>query len=36
VTLDGAAHSVITLGVRDGRIADVWIMRYPEKLTLWG
>jgi RNA polymerase sigma-70 factor, ECF subfamily len=36
VTLDGAAHSVITLGVRDGRIADVWIMRNPEKLTLWG
>jgi len=35
VTLDGAAHSVITLGVRGGRIADVWIMRNPEKLTLW-
>ena len=36
VTMDGAAHSVITLGVREGRISDVWIMRNPEKLTLWG
>jgi RNA polymerase sigma-70 factor, ECF subfamily len=35
VTLDGAAHSVITLDVREGRIADVWIMRNPEKLSLW-
>lgn len=35
ITLDGAAHSVITLDVRGGRIADVWIMRNPEKLTLW-
>jgi RNA polymerase sigma-70 factor (ECF subfamily) len=36
VTVDGAAHSVITLGVRGDRIADIWIMRNPEKLTLWG
>ena len=36
VTLDGAPHSVITLGVRGDRISDVWIMRNPEKLTLWG
>jgi len=36
VSLDGAAHSVVTLGVRGGRIADVWIMRNPDKLTLWG
>ena len=36
VTVDGAAHSVITLGVRGERVVDVWIMRNPEKLTLWG
>lgn len=35
VTLDGAPHSVITLGVRGDRITDLWIMRNPEKLTLW-
>jgi len=35
VTLDGTTPSVITLGVRGGRIADVWIMRNPDKLTLW-
>jgi RNA polymerase sigma-70 factor (ECF subfamily) len=35
VTLDGAPHSVITLGVRGDRVADIWIMRNPEKLTLW-
>ncbi|WP_141931363.1 RNA polymerase sigma factor SigJ [Microbacterium sp. SLBN-146] len=36
VTLDGAPHSVITLGVRGERITDVWIMRNPEKLSRWG
>ncbi|MET0813379.1 MAG: RNA polymerase sigma factor SigJ [Microbacterium sp.] len=35
VTLDGAPHSVITIGVRGDRITDVWIVRNPEKLTLW-
>ena len=35
VTLDGAPHSVITVGVRGDRVTDLWIMRNPEKLTLW-
>jgi RNA polymerase sigma-70 factor (ECF subfamily) len=35
VRLDGAPHSVITLGVRGDRISEVWIMRNPEKLSLW-
>lgn len=36
ITMEGAPHSVITLGVRGDRVADIWIMRNPEKLTLWG
>jgi RNA polymerase sigma-70 factor (ECF subfamily) len=35
VRLDGAPHSVITLGVLGDRISEVWIMRNPEKLSLW-
>ncbi|MET0295877.1 MAG: RNA polymerase sigma factor SigJ [Microbacterium sp.] len=36
VTLDGTPHSVITLGVRGDLVTEVWIMRNPEKLSLWG
>ena len=35
VTLDGAPDSVITVGVRGNRVTNVWIVRNPEKLTLW-
>lgn len=36
VTLHGAPNSVITLGVTGDRVTNVWIVRNPEKLTLWG
>jgi RNA polymerase sigma-70 factor (ECF subfamily) len=35
VTVDGAADSVMSLGVSGGRVTDVYIVRNPEKLTLW-
>lgn len=32
----GVTEGVVLLGVEDDRITDVWIMRNPDKLTLWG
>ena len=34
-TQDGAVTGVVTLGVRDGAISDVWIVVNPEKLGMW-
>jgi len=34
-TLDGVVTGVLSLGIRDGRITDLWIMVNPEKLTSW-
>lgn len=36
VRVGGATHSVWTMRVAADRIADVWIMINPAKLTLWG
>lgn len=33
---DGVTEGVLMIGVGGERITDVWIMRNPEKLTLWG
>jgi len=35
-TLDGEPSALFSLEVRDGRISDVYVMRNPDKLTLWG
>lgn len=35
VTESGAVDSVLALGVRDGTVSDVWIVRNPQKLTAW-
>ncbi|MHC2997730.1 RNA polymerase sigma factor SigJ [Microbacterium sp. HJ5] len=35
VTVDGRADAVMSLTVADERITDVYIVRNPEKLTLW-
>jgi RNA polymerase sigma-70 factor (ECF subfamily) len=35
ITVDGAPDSVLSLAVSDGRVTDVYIVRNPEKLTLW-
>lgn len=32
---DGTITTLVGVGVADGRITDVWIMRNPHKLTLW-
>ncbi|MEV5069402.1 RNA polymerase sigma factor SigJ [Microbacterium sp. LMI12-1-1.1] len=34
-TLDDEPSALVSLRVRDGRIADVYIMRNPDKLTQW-
>lgn len=34
--VDGAVHSVWTIGVSGDRVTDVWIVANPQKLTLWG
>lgn len=35
VVEDGAVHSVLGLGVADGVVTDVWLVRNPHKLTAW-
>lgn len=35
VTVDGRADAVISLTVAGGRVTDVYIVRNPDKLTLW-
>ncbi|WP_119697535.1 RNA polymerase sigma factor SigJ [Microbacterium halotolerans] len=35
VTVDGRVDSVISVDVEDGRITAVYIVRNPDKLTLW-
>ncbi|WP_374314640.1 nuclear transport factor 2 family protein, partial [Microbacterium sp.] len=35
VTVKGSADAVISLAVAGGRITDVYIVRNPDKLTLW-
>lgn len=35
VTLDGRTHSVISVDVTGDRITEVYIVRNPDKLTLW-
>jgi len=35
VTIDGRADSVISVDVTGDRITDVYIVRNPDKLTLW-
>ncbi len=35
VTVDGSADAVISLAVAGGRVTDVYIVRNPDKLTLW-
>jgi RNA polymerase sigma-70 factor (ECF subfamily) len=35
VTVNGSADAVISLAVAGGRITDVYIVRNPDKLTLW-
>ena len=35
VTVDGRADSVMSLEVSEGRVARVYIVRNPHKLTLW-
>lgn len=34
-TIDGRADSIVSLAVSEGRITDVFIVRNPDKLTLW-
>jgi RNA polymerase sigma-70 factor (ECF subfamily) len=36
VAEDDAVDSVLALGVADGVVTDVWIVRNPHKLTAWG
>lgn len=31
----GVVAAVITVGVVDAAVSDVWIMRNPDKLTAW-
>lgn len=35
-TLDGLPSALVSLSVRNGVVADVYIMRNPDKLTQWG
>lgn len=35
VVVDGATDAIISVAVADGRVETVWIVRNPEKLTLW-
>jgi RNA polymerase sigma-70 factor (ECF subfamily) len=34
-TVDGVADTVISVAVADGRVTDVFLVRNPDKLTLW-
>lgn len=35
-TLHGEPSALFTLAVRDGRVADIYVMRNPDKLSQWG
>ncbi|MBN9150667.1 MAG: RNA polymerase sigma factor SigJ [Cryobacterium sp.] len=35
VTIDGLADSIVSITVANGLITDIYIVRNPEKLTLW-
>jgi len=35
-TLHGEPNALFTVDVRDGRVADIYVMRNPDKLSQWG
>jgi RNA polymerase sigma-70 factor (ECF subfamily) len=35
VTVDGRPDAVVSVDVRDGRVVEVYLVRNPDKLTLW-